>query len=83
MRALFTDASWYQDLFEADVNWSIGASTEFMPGIQITTRYFDDKHLTIGLAVDFGHVSLLSNTNPGREAALTNSSFGISCSNIK
>jgi len=64
---LFADVSTYQFRNYDNALWSGGVSWEFLKGLRLNGRYFDNKSLSVGLDISFGDngVSILRNENDG------------------
>lgn len=56
--ALFADYVWGDADSRFAGDWSAGASSEFLSGVQVAGRYFDGGTITAGLQFSFGHSSV-------------------------
>ncbi len=51
---LFADGALQKNTRLADAPWSAGAAIQFVPGINLVGRYFDNESFTLGLIINFG-----------------------------
>jgi len=51
---LFADGALQKDTRLTDAPWSAGAAIQFVPGINLVGRYFDNEAFTVGLTINFG-----------------------------
>lgn len=58
--AVFGDYVWGNADHRQVGDWSAGASSEVLPGVQFAGRYFDGGTITAGLQFSFGHSSVTS-----------------------
>ncbi|GGX62611.1 signal peptide peptidase SppA [Saccharospirillum salsuginis] len=64
---LFADYALGNDQDFADGNWSVGGSSEIMPGVRLTGRYFDTETVTLGFAVSLGHSGISAQSHQPNE----------------
>ena len=63
---LFGDYAIQKEQVFRDGLWSAGAAIRILPGIHITSRYFNTHFLTAGLSVDLGRLGLASQAHYDR-----------------
>ncbi len=59
---LFADYAFFHDQKIKDGTWSAGASLEFIEGIRVNGRYFDDKSVSLGIDVSFYTMGISAQT---------------------
>lgn len=74
----FADAAMFDDQNIDNMRWSAGASLEFVDGIRVHGRYFDNDALMVGLDISFGTIGIGVDQhveNPAPQGSNVNSSF--------
>jgi len=75
--ALFADYALQDHESASDGHWSAGAATEFLPGVRLTGRYFDDESFTFVLNFSFGHAGVVSQAHFDSEQDYSHATYGI------
>ncbi len=74
---LFIDGSLQHGNNLKHANWSVGTAIEALPGIRLTSRYFDNKTFTIGFQLSFGHLGIVTQSYYDKESKHTSQAYGI------
>ncbi|MBM2814973.1 MAG: Periplasmic serine protease [Ignavibacteria bacterium] len=59
----FGDFSMFNNDQIKDIHWSAGVSWEFLPGVRLNGRYFDNKMMSIGADISFGKFGIAAGNN--------------------
>ena len=60
---VFADAAIQYGMRFKNLQWSLGTAIEMAPGINLTGRYFENKTFTIGLNINFGKLTIGSQSH--------------------
>jgi protease-4 len=75
--ALFADYAIQSGQTFSDGGWSVGAATELLPGVRVTSRYFDTKAFTIGFQLSLGNAGVGTQMHYDKNSNYAYSTYGI------
>lgn len=73
--AIFSDYLFNENYEEAP--WSVGVAVEALPGVRLTTRYFNTQSLNFGVELSLGNFGFTTQSNFDNNQKLLNNTYGI------